>query len=131
MTSGPEHFAVIANRHFTYLRELTMTATAQPSPHGAPWDPALDEDDTELLSARDHYRAGAELLARAKADAYDMPASHRLKCLAETHGVLGLLAVAIWPAPDPVVTAEVAAENRRLTAENERLREELRREAVQ
>jgi hypothetical protein len=45
MTTGPEHFADLAVRYFALLKEMTMTATAEPSPIGANLtDPDPDTD---------------------------------------------------------------------------------------
>lgn len=97
MSSGPEHFAVIATRHIARLREITVFDP--PSPISANLDVSDDAPAaTKLMSAEEHYRAASELLADAKAEKVDYARSHRLKSLAETHGLLGLLAVAIWPA---------------------------------
>jgi hypothetical protein len=96
---GPEHFAAVATRHFVHLREMTMTATAEPSPVGAHFDTYDPEPLARptLPSAAEHYAAACGALADADSNGYNLAEAARLHKSAQLHLKAASLAMEIWP----------------------------------
>jgi hypothetical protein len=85
---------------FIRLKEMTMTATAQPSPVGAPFD-THDPDPIArpmLPGAAEHYAAACGALADADSNGYNLAEVARLHRATELHLAAGDLALRIWPA---------------------------------
>lgn len=116
-TSQPEHFAAIVNRHFVRLKEMTMTATAEPSPTGfftelnpsppghlihAAAGTCCDRGAAlamhALPGAAEHYRAACHELARADASGYNLAERGAWIDSARTHLMAADMALKIWPA---------------------------------
>lgn len=111
--AGPEHFAVIANRHFVRLKEIPMLDPT--SPIGGHF---TELDQPEPKNAEAHYRLGEALLTDAKAEKVDYARSHRLAFLAQVHYTAAIADAAIWP---PRHDSHLVAENQAMAQELVRL----------